>query len=132
MISTFLLGLALQGSLDQRYRAHNCAEPVTQADMNACNAIDFERADGELNAVWPGLIAQARRQDAELDRRYDRRPGYEQVLREAQRSWIAFRDSHCTWVGYEEARGGSMEPMSFNGCRAQLTRDRISQLRPSE
>lgn len=128
MISILLLSLALQGSLDQRYREHNCAEPMNQADMNACAAIDFERADAELNTLWPTVIASARRQDAELDRRYDERPGYEQVVREAQRAWIAFRDSHCTWAGYEDARGGSMESMSYNFCRAELTRQRIRQL----
>ena len=127
-LSAILLALALQGSLDARARDHNCRDPQNQHDMNACALIDFERADARLNAVWRETIAGARAADAELDRRYDERATSEAVLRAAQRAWIAFRDSHCTWQGYEEARGGSMEPMVYNGCRAALTRARIGEL----
>ena len=106
----------------------NCDDPQNQMEMNACAGEDFTRADAELNRLWPGLIAGARERDRELDRQYDQRPGHEATLREAQRAWLAFRDAHCTWQGYEEARGGSMESMVYNGCRATLTRERISQL----
>jgi uncharacterized protein YecT (DUF1311 family) len=51
------------------------------------------------------------------------------VLRDAQRAWVTFRDAHCTLQGYNDARGGSMEPMSFNICRASVTRERTAQLR---
>jgi uncharacterized protein YecT (DUF1311 family) len=106
----------------------DCANAMTQADMNACAARDFEQADAELNRIWPGLIAGARAADREIDRTYDHRPGYEQMLREAQRAWLAFRDAQCTYEAADEARGGSMEPMVFSGCAAQLTRARIRQL----
>lgn len=128
MISTLLIALALQGSLDARYREHNCRDPQTQMDMNFCAAIDFERADAALNAAWPRVVASARADDREVDRRYDRRPGSEAKLREAQHAWIVFRDAHCTVEGYDQARGGSMEPMVYDGCRARLTRERIRQL----
>jgi uncharacterized protein YecT (DUF1311 family) len=105
----------------------NCDDPQYQAEMNMCAGFDFQRADAELNRLWPGLIAGAREADRELDRSYDERPGYEDTLRRAQRAWIAFRDEHCTWQGYE-ARGGSMETMLYQGCRAALTRERIRQL----
>ena len=74
MISAFLLALALQGSLDARYREYNCDAPM------------------------------------------------------AQRAWIVFRDAHCTYEAYGGGRGGSMEPMLFEGCRAAITLDRIRQL----
>lgn len=109
--------------------APNCDEAMSQLEMNACAAIDFQRADAELNAAWRDALQQARRSDADIDRRYDRRPTSEAKLREAQRAWIVFRDAHCTVVGYEEARGGSMEPLSFNSCRVTVTRERIEQLR---
>jgi len=128
MVSSLLIGLALQGSLDARYREHNCSDPQTQMDMNFCAAIELERADGALNAAWRGVIDSARADDREVDRRYDRRPTGEAKLREAQRAWIVFRDAHCTVEGYDQARGGSMEPMVYDGCRARLTRERIRQL----
>ena len=131
MIST-LLAVALQLStpaLGADYRRFNCAEPMTQSDMNACEEIDFQRTDLALNAVWRDAIAGARESDRGLDRSTDTRPGYETVLRAAQRAWLTFRDQHCTWQAYGEARGGTMEPMSYSACRAALTRERTAQLR---
>lgn len=109
-------------------RPIDCDDPQSQREMNACAARDFERADAELNRVWREAIEQSRRADADLDREYDRRPTSEAKLREAQRAWLAFRDAHCTVVAYEEARGGSMEPMSYEGCRTTVTRQRTAQL----
>jgi len=128
MIAAFHLSLALLAAQPAPEPDWNCDDPTAQVEMNACAVIDFERADAELNRIWPGLIAGARAADAELDRAHDRRPGFEQVLREAQRAWIAFRDAHCSWDAYGGARGGSMEPMLYEGCRATLTRERLRQL----
>jgi uncharacterized protein YecT (DUF1311 family) len=123
-----LLLAALVAAAQPAAAARNCEDPPNQAEMNLCASTAFERADDELNALWPRLIEEVRRADIELGPAVDGRVSGETKLREAQRAWITFRDSHCTMVGYE-ARGGSMEPMLYNGCRAQLTRDRIAQLR---
>lgn len=131
MISTLLLALALQGSLDAQAREHQCNDAQTQMDMNFCAEIDFERADAELNAAWREAVAGARAGDREIDRQSDQRPTVEAKMREAQRAWLIFRDAQCTVEGYGEARGGSMEPMVYSGCRARLTRERIVQLRGS-
>jgi len=129
VIAAALVALALQGSLDARAREFHCDDPQNQMEMNVCAQIDFERADAELNAAWRVAVAGARAADAELDRRYDQRPTSEAKLREAQRAWLVFRDAHCTVQGYDEARGGTMEPMVYGGCRAELTRQRTAQLR---
>jgi len=119
--------------LQTPYQEHHCDDPQNQHDMNACAAIDFEKADAELNAAWRDAVASAQEDDRELDRNYDQRPTTEAKLREAQRAWVVFRDAHCTVEGYGEARGGSMESMVYDGCRAQLTRERTRQLSgPSE
>jgi len=114
-----VLALAL---VAQPLTAEDCRDPQTQVEMNACAA-------RELNIAYREAIAGARADDAELDRQADTRPTSEAVLREAQRAWVTFRDAHCTLQGYQEARGGSMEPMSYNSCRAGLTRARTAQLR---
>jgi uncharacterized protein YecT (DUF1311 family) len=131
MISAVVLALASQASLDVRAREFHCEDPQNQMEMNVCAQIDFERADAELNTAWRVAIAGARAADAELDRRYDQRPTSEAKLREAQRAWLLFRDAHCTVEGYDQARGGTMEPMVYGGCRAALTRQRTAQLRGS-
>ena len=129
MIANLLFALALQGSLDARARESNCRDPQTQLDMNMCAEIEFERADAQLNAVWRDAIAAARVADREIEQS-DHRPTEEAKMREAQRAWLVFRDAQCTVEGYDEARGGSMEPMVNGQCLARLTRERIAQLRP--
>src|SRR4051812_2371479 len=128
MIPALLLAMALQAPLDARAREAHCSAPQTQVDMNFCAEIDFERADAALNAAWREAIAAARTADREIDRA-DRRPTEEAKMREAQRAWLIFRDAQCTVEGYDEARGGSMEPMVYSGCQARLTRERTAQLR---
>jgi uncharacterized protein YecT (DUF1311 family) len=121
-----LLALAL---VSQQPTAQDCRDPQTQVEMNACAARDFEIADRALNIAYREAVAGARADDSELDRQVDQRPTSEAVLREAQRAWVTFRDAHCTLEGYQDARGGSMEPMSYNSCRTALTRARTAQLR---
>jgi uncharacterized protein YecT (DUF1311 family) len=132
MISTVLLALALQSSFDARAREYGCNDAQTQLAMNMCAELDFERADAELNAAWREAIAGTRISDREIDRQSDRRQTGEAKMREAQRAWLIFRDAQCTVEGYDEARGGSMEPMVYSGCRARLTRERTAQLRGSQ
>jgi uncharacterized protein YecT (DUF1311 family) len=107
----------------------NCTDPQAQLEMNLCAARDFEEADAELNRLWREVIASARARDREIDRSHDRQPTHEATLRNAQRAWITFRDAHCQHESFE-ARGGSMQPLLYEGCRASLTRERIKQLRP--
>jgi uncharacterized protein YecT (DUF1311 family) len=44
---------------------------------------------------------------------------------------VTFRDAQCQGESYE-ARGGSMQPMLYQGCRATLTRARTAELRGPE
>ena len=119
--------LALAAAQLPAENARNCDDPQSQSEMNLCASSDFERADDELNALWPQVMEAVRRMDLQsgLD---DGRPSGQGRLLAAQRAWISFRDAWCLVVGYQ-SRGGSMEPMLYNGCRARLTRERIEQLR---
>ena len=134
MTMPLLLALAFQMStpeLDALAREINCGDPRTQGDMNVCASIDFQRADLALNAAYRTAIARAQRNDRELrprDGDGDTRPGYEAVLRAAQRAWLTYREQHCTWQGYNEARGGTMEPMSYSACLAATTAARTEEL----
>ena len=104
MIAMFHAGLALLAAQPSPAEEWHCDNPQAQMEMNACAAIDFERADAELNAEYRRAIASARDADREFDGAGDRRPGDEATLREAQRAWIAFRDAQCRLEGYEDAR----------------------------
>ena len=128
MIATMTAALALLASAQDAEDRLDCEDPQYQVEMNRCAALDFEQQDAELNRVWAQVIAAAREADGEINREFDQRPTEEAMLREAQRAWITFRDQQCTYEGHE-ARGGSMETMIHEACRATVTRQRIGQLR---
>jgi len=123
MILAFPL-LAAQPAPAERW---NCEAPQVQIELNACAGIDFRIADVELNQEYARAIAWARDDGREERVRGDNRPGDEATLREAQRAWVAFRDAQCRLEGYA-ARGGSMEMMLYDRCRARLTRARTAQV----
>ena len=102
--------------------ALDCKEPLDQNTMTRCAGSDFEKADKELNELWPELKVDAEANDKDTGKHE-----YADALLASQRAWIVFRDAECIWQGYE-AHGGSLEPMIVNGCSARLTRDRIKQL----
>lgn len=132
MTLTLLLALAFQPALEREYRENHCDDPQNQAEMNICAGISFQRADLDLNTAYGAAIAEAQASDRRRgpeERRADSRPGYEATLRAAQRGWLVYREQHCTWQGYQEARGGSMEAMVYGGCMATVTRARIEELR---
>jgi uncharacterized protein YecT (DUF1311 family) len=121
------LALALLAAQPSPSDQWNCEAPQTQLELNQCAGIDFRIADEELNQEYRRAIAWARDDDREERVAGDDRPGDEATLREAQRAWVAFRDAQCRLEGYA-ARGGSMETMFYNGCRARLTRARTAQV----
>ncbi len=106
----------------------SCANPLTQAELNACAAEDYSAADKALNAAWSKADSAMRALDSgHFGDAIDNQPGYFDTLLEAQRAWLAYRDAHCRSEGYS-ARGGSMEPMLVSGCMAELTKMRTRQL----
>lgn len=106
----------------------DCANAVTQADMNQCAYQDYEKADKELNAVWKEAVKSQEEVDkgaAEMGPDY---VGAVKALKKAQRAWIDYRDGQCEGEGYA-ALGGSMQPMLVSGCLAAKTTARTKELR---
>jgi uncharacterized protein YecT (DUF1311 family) len=93
------------------------APPVgaqTQSAMNAAAARAARAADQTLNAQYRmtmGGMSASRRV----------------LLRDAQRSWILFRDRQCRFEA-SAVEGGSAYPMVQAGCVRRLTEDRTRQL----
>lgn len=88
----------------------------TQLDMNACAEADYKRADADLNAYWRPVKAH-----------YDA-IGAGDVLLDAQRKWLAFRDAACAAETAPYA-GGSILPLVHWTCLARLTWARADDLR---
>jgi len=105
----------------------DCKNAETQADMNYCAAMDFSKADDELNAVYKQALksqADLDKQSAEINPDY---VGAVKALKKAERAWIDYRDGECEGEGYQ-AVGGTMQPMLIAGCKTDLTNKRIKEL----
>ena len=87
----------------------------TQAALNANAARDARSADQALNAQYTTTMAGLSTPTRLL-------------LRNAQRSWISFRDQECR-LRASGVQGGSAFPMVQSMCVAQLTQERTRQLR---
>lgn len=106
----------------------DCANAQTQADMNQCAYEDFEKADGELNAVYKQAMKAAAANDKEAAEMGEHYVGAVAGLKKAQRAWIDYRDGNCEGMS-REALGGSMQPMLISGCQARMTEARTKELR---
>ena len=94
-------------------------------DGNAyCAEQDWQEADKALNEAYGEAMATMRRIDADLPAD---QAGASDMLRGAQRAWIAYRDKACAAYGYL-AHGGTMEPMLIYQCNADLTAQRTEEL----
>jgi len=88
----------------------------TQAAMNAQARAEFEQADAELNKCYEALLTKL--PDAE---------GKEKP-KQSQRAWLVFRDAEAAFAA-DEAHGGSMAPTIRYETMAELTQQRIKQLK---
>lgn len=102
----------------------DCDNPQTQQDMNQCAQAEWENADEELNGAYSEAISALRSWDLDLPAA-DR--GAESALRNAQRSWISFRDNACLAESYAMV-GGSAQPLLYSSCMARLTWARAGDL----
>jgi uncharacterized protein YecT (DUF1311 family) len=106
----------------------NCENPGPQQEMNWCATRDFEKADAALNEQWKKTVVAMKQRDTGWDASFDDRPGFFDMLLEAQRAWLKYRDAHCASEGYI-FRGGSMEPFMVSTCKKKLTEERTRQLK---
>lgn len=121
-----LTATLLTGAQDARAQEEpNCAEPVTQRDMNACADIEYEKADKDLNAAYKQLRTKVSDWDKSAD---EASKGAVDALVAAQRAWVAFRDANCEVAGFQ-ARGGTMESMLVSSCLADMSTKRAAELR---
>lgn len=96
-------------------RALDCENPLTTVDMISCADLDYQRADKELNQVYVEMRSH-------LDETARK------LLQDSQRAWIAYRDAECKRAR-DEARGGTLAPVLQISCLAELTEQRIGDLK---
>ncbi|MCA1616454.1 MAG: lysozyme inhibitor LprI family protein [Acidobacteria bacterium] len=90
-----------------------CPDAMTQPDMNRCTALEFQKADAALNKIYRRLMKDAGAAE-------------KAKLRAAQLAWIKFRDAHCEYESFGN-KGGSIYPMVYSFCLADVTGKRAEQ-----
>ena len=93
----------------------DCNNPMDQSTMNICADKDYRAADKKLNDVYSKVMTAL--DDA----------GYRAKLKTAQRAWIQYRDTECTFE-VAENEGGSIYPLVYAGCLTRLTGARTKEL----
>lgn len=94
--------------------------------MMTCMMAETQAWDDLLNAEYALLRARAQAMDAN-----ESQPDYAvraDLLLDAQRAWITFRDAECA-LSYSEFGGGSMRVLNGSGCMMQMTAERTIELK---
>ena len=92
-----------------------CPGARTQQEMSLCASQAFQKADAELNKLYQRLLRDAGAAE-------------KAKLRAAQLAWIKFRDAHCEYEAFGN-QGGSIYPMVYGFCLAEVTGERSKQFR---
>jgi uncharacterized protein YecT (DUF1311 family) len=92
----------------------DCANPMTQTDMNLCAARDLQQEDDRLNEFYGRLIPNISIAE-------------ENLLIDAQLAWINYRDAECEFSA-SAYLGGSIAPLIDANCRQALTSTRADEL----
>jgi uncharacterized protein YecT (DUF1311 family) len=92
-----------------------CSDLDTQAEMNVCAGKEYKAADASLNRVYQQLARMLE-------------PAERSQLKGAQTAWIKYRDTNCEFVA-DRYKGGTMRPLIYGLCLADVTRNRTSELK---
>lgn len=95
--------------------AHAACPGQNQLQINDCAAARYATADAQLNAAWPpakGFMDSI---------------GAGELLLDAQRKWLAFRDATCS-AEIAPYAGGSIQPLIWYDCLARVTLTRTYEL----
>jgi uncharacterized protein YecT (DUF1311 family) len=108
----------------------DCSEPQSNYEMKMCAKQDWEKADAALNVAYGKALDDARQSYRSMKGSpgYERMPDNEAMLRNAQRTWIAFRDANCSYH-YQVFYGGTNAGLAYLMCMAEMTKSRLKELR---
>jgi uncharacterized protein YecT (DUF1311 family) len=111
-----------------------CEEkPISQRQMDDCAGFQYKGADAHLNKVYHKAMQYMTDDLARAQKEGDQKQiKYEETamasLREAERTWISYRDIQCK-AAAQQYEGGSMAPMIYSQCLTTLTEHRTADLK---
>ena len=104
----------------------DCANAGTTVELNFCADKDYQAADKALNAAYADAVAYNRTR--EMDKPSDKTK-LEAAMRNAQRAWVAYRDSDCKDLVALEWSGGTGATSAILGCMTEKTIQRTKELK---
>lgn len=114
-IQVFLLfGFVLIQSVEAKDECDH-QESLSTAELSNCTGVELKAADSELNDIYGKLLKK-------LD------PEGQDKLKASQRAWISFRDAYANFRA-DRMRGGNWQPIMGSMAVADLTRQRVMQLK---
>ena len=112
MIRPTAFALVLLAALPARAQAPACATAQTQ--MNECAAREYKKHDAAMNDIYQQLLTKLKD------------PKQKEMLVEAERTWVAYRDKFCAFQNSETI--GSIHPLVETGCLDEKTNVHIAEL----
>ena len=108
-------------------------KPISQRQMDDCAAFRYKQADAHLNKVYRKAVQYMTDDLARAQKKGDERQiKYEEAamasLKEAERTWISYRDIQCKAAAHQY-EGGSMAPIIYSQCLTTATEHRTADLK---
>lgn len=102
-----------------------CITSATSQEVDVCAKAEKNNADARLNDSYKKLIARAQRQY-----RSDTGLGdeFKAKLKDSQRAWLRWRDTHCTLEAFEIEVGQAAYLTTINNCVAGMSLERAAYL----
>jgi len=122
-VGVSILALACPAVADEPI---DCAKAMSTVEINFCADKDYQAADKVLNETYALALKFTR--DRNLEKPYDAK-SFEEALRNAQRSWIAYRDAECKGVVPQQFAGGTITTSAILGCMTRETVRRTKELK---
>lgn len=101
-------------------------KPASDAQLLNTARAAYTRSDNALNAAWRLAVRRLEQTDRDA-RDAGLSVASVDLLRDAQRKWVAFRDAECLIHG--QLTGGSVDRLAYFGCMQAVTEERVKQLR---
>ena len=109
----------------------DCQNAGADSQIAQCWGSEAEKADAELNRLWPSILKAAHHKQ---DSGTLRPTTYFQPVADllaSQRAWLKFRDAQCA-LDADYAGGGSLTNILYAQCETEMTRARIKVLQETE
>ena len=115
IVSLLVCLVAYPSAVQKESKSDPCSNVSSQSEMTICWGKEYKAADTRLNQVYRQLVSMLGDEE-KLE------------LKKAQTAWLKYRDANCEFAA-NQYKGGSMRPMIYAICLAEMTENRTTELR---